>query len=85
MVSTKKRKYQEGYNQQECIEEHLNRNVDILMELATLQEKSCTDDEEKLRMSKALHCKKEFLGLKEECDAEVYITHAYRCTTALRH
>ena len=57
VVSTHKRKYQEGYNRQECIEEHLNRNLEIMMELATLQEKSRTDEEEKLRMSKALLCK----------------------------
>ena len=53
------------------------------MELATLQEKSRTDKEEKLRMSKALLCKKEFLSLSEEVDPEVYIKHAFRCTQAL--
>ena len=53
------------------------------MELAALQEKSRTDEEEKLRMSKALLCKKEFLSLSEEVDPEVYIKHAFRCTSAL--
>ena len=40
VVSTTKRKYQEGYNRKECIEEHLNRNLEIMLELARYQEKA---------------------------------------------
>ena len=83
VVSTTKRKYQADYDRREAIEEHLNRNVEIMWELARYQEKSRTDEEEKLRMSRALLCKKEFLSLAEECNAEEYISTAHKCTTAL--
>ena len=88
VVSTTKRKYQSDYDRREAIEEHVNRNIDIMWELARYQEKSRTDEEEKLRLSRALLCKKEFLSLAEECNAEEcnaedYISAAHRCTTAL--
>ena len=83
VVSTTKRKYQSDYDRREAIEEHVNRNIDIMWELARYQEKSRTDEEEKLRLSRALLCKKEFLSLAKECNAEDYISAAHRCTTAL--
>ena len=36
-----------------------------------------------MKKRSALLCKKEFLSLAEECDAEEYISHAHNCTTAL--
>ena len=42
-----------------------------------------TDEEEKLRLSRALLCKKELLSLEEDCTAEDYISAAYRCTVVL--
>ena len=46
VVQSQKRKYLEGFNRQECIEEHLNQNVEIMLELAPLQEKSRNDEDE---------------------------------------
>ena len=65
------------------MEEYLDQNLEIMLELASLQEKSRNDEDEKLRMSKALLCKKEFQNLSEDVDPEVYIKHAFKCTQAL--
>ena len=62
------------------MEEYLDQNLEIMLELATLQEKSRNDEDEKLWMSKALLCKKEFQSLSEDVDPEVYIKHAFKCT-----
>ena len=83
VVSTTKRKYQSDYDRMEAIEEQVTRNIDIMWELARYQKKSRTDKEEKLRLSRALLCKKELLSLEEDCTAEDYISAAYRCTVAL--
>ena len=66
----------EGFNRQERMEEYLDQNLEIMLELASLQEKSRNDEDEKLRMSKALLCKKEFQNLSEDVDPKVYIKHA---------
>ena len=54
-----------------------------MWELARYKKKSMTDEEEKLRLSRALLCKKELMSLEEDCTAEDYIEAAYRCTVAL--
>ena len=51
VVSTTKRKYQADYDRNEAIEEQVHRNVELMGEIARYQEKSKSDDEEKLRMS----------------------------------
>ena len=57
VVSTSKRKYQEDYDRLEAMEEQVTRNIDTMWELARYKKKSLTDDEEKLRLSRALLCK----------------------------
>ena len=73
----------EDYDRLEAMEEQVTHNIDTMWELARLKKKSLTDDEEKLRLSRALLCKKQLMSLEENCTAEDYIEAAYRCTVAL--
>ena len=80
VVSTSKRKYQEDYDRLEAMEEQVTRNIDTMWELARYKKKSLTDDEEKLRLSRALLCKKELMSLEENCTADDYIYFKYSNT-----
>ena len=73
----------EDYDRLEAMEEQISHNIDTMWELNRLKKKSLTDDEEKLRLSRALLCKKQLMNLEENCTAEQYIEAAYRCTEAL--
>ena len=74
----------DGFSQQERLEEHVDQNLELMLELATLKEKSKYDDSEKLKLSKALLAKKEYLNLNEDGCAEVFLDHAFKCTQALK-
>ena len=71
----------EDYDRLEAMEEQISHNT--MWELNRLKKKSLTDDEEKLRLSRALICKRQLMDLEENCTAELYIEAAHRCTEAM--
>ena len=73
----------DGFSRQERLEEHVDQNLELMLELATLKEKSKHDDSEKLKLSKALLAKKQYLNLNEDVCPEVFLDHAFKCTQAL--
>ena len=73
----------EDYDHLEAMEEQISLNIDNLWELNRLKKKVLTDDEEKLRLSRALICKRQLMDLEENCTAELYIEVAHRCTEAM--
>ena len=66
------------------LEEHAEHHIELLLQLASLREKSQEDDTQKLRLSKALHAKKRYVALKDDCSPEVYLYRAFEATEALK-
>ena len=73
----------DGFSRQERLEEHVDQNLELMLQLAALKEKSKHDDSEKLKLSKALLAKKQYLNLNEDVCPEVFLDHAFKCTQAL--
>ena len=73
----------EDYDHLEAMEEQISLNIDNLWELNRLKKKSLTDDEEKIRLRRALICRRQLMDLEENCQAELYIDLAHRCTQAM--
>ena len=84
VVPASKRKLLEGFSKKEMFEEHAEQNIELLLQLATLREKSKDDDSTKLKLSKALLAKKRYVALKEDVSPEVFLDRAYEATEALK-
>ena len=74
----------EDYSKRELLEEHAEHHIELLLQLASLREKSQEDDTQKLRLSKALHAKKRYVALKEDCSPEVFLDRAFEAAEALK-
>ena len=66
VVQSSKRKLLDGFSKRELLEEHAEQNLELLLQLATLKEKSKHDDSEKLKLSKALLAKQKYVELKDD-------------------
>ena len=84
VVPASKRKLLEGFSKKEMLEEHAEQNIKLLLQLATLREKSKDDDSTKLKLAKALLAKKRYVALKEDVSPEVFLDRAYEATEALK-
>ena len=84
VVPASKRKLLEGFSKKEMFEEHAEQNIKLLLQLATLREKSKDDDSTKLKLSKGVLAKKRYVALKEDVSPEVFLDRAYEATEALK-
>ena len=84
VVPASKRKLLEGFSKKEMFKEHAEQNIKLLLQLATLREKSKDDDSTKLKLSKGVLAKKRYVALKEDVSPEVFLDRAYEATEALK-
>ena len=84
VIPSSKRKLLEGFSKRELLEEHAEQNIELLLQLASLREKSKEDDTQKLKLSKALLAKKRYVALKDDVSPEVFLDRAFEATEALK-
>ena len=63
--------------------EYADSNMDLLLKINELKEKSMRDDSQSLELMRALECKQMYESLKEDCSAEQFIGSAHETAMAI--
>ena len=65
------------YSKKERLEEHTETHLDLLLKIASLQEKGLQDETQNLELMKALTAKKMYEALQEDCSPERFPGRAF--------
>ena len=84
LVSSSKRKLMADYSREEKLNEYAETNLDLLLKISALKEKSMQDETQSLELMRALTAKRKYESLKEDCSPEKFIEHAHEAAMAIK-
>ena len=74
----------EDYSREERLSEYADSNMDLLLKISELKEKSVRDESQSLELMRALTCKRKYESLKDDCSAEQFIESAHETAMAIK-
>ena len=72
------------YSKKGRLEEHTETHLDLLLKIASLQEKGLQDETQNLELMKALTAKKMYEALQENCSPERFLNRVFEAAEALK-
>ena len=73
------------YSTEERLTEYADSNLDLLIKLNELKEKSRRDNSHSLELMKALECKRRYENLRDDCKEEQFIDIAHETAISIKN
>ena len=74
----------DDYSREEKLSEYAESNLDLLLKILALKEKSMRDETQSLELMRALTAKRRYKSLKEDCSPEKFIESAHEAAMAIK-
>ena len=72
------------YSLDERLTKYTDSDMDLILKINELKEKSRGDDSQSLELMCALECKRRYESLKEDCTADQFIYSAHKTAMAIK-